>query len=68
MGRVEAFNYFIARLSHVWELKHEEGTQAAITELGSIMRGMHIGRNSSGNLRISGSLKGDIEDAYLRQK
>ena len=51
-----SFNDSICHLSQVGELKHEEGAQDAITELESLMRGPHIGRNSSDNLRISGYL------------
>ena len=54
MGRVADFNDFAWNLSQVGELGREEGTPEAITELKSLMRGHHIERNSSGNLRISG--------------
>ena len=66
---VEAFNDCIWRLSQVEELQREEGTQDAITESESLMRGKHMGRNSSGNLRISGSSNGRIAgNAYLWKK
>ena len=51
---VGAFNDPTWRLSQMEELKHEEGTEEAITELESLMRGQHIVHNSSDNLRISG--------------
>ena len=57
---VEAFKDFVERLSPVGELKREEGPKEAITELKSLMRGQLIGDNSSGNLKMSGSLSGRI--------
>ena len=47
------------------ELKRDGGTQEVITELESLMPGHHIGRNSSGNLRISGSLYGRISKTLI---
>ena len=44
MGAVEALNDFMAHLSRVGELKHEEGAKEAIAELKSLMRGMHIAK------------------------
>ena len=66
---VVAFNDFIGHLCQVGQLKREEGPQEAITELQCLMRGRNFGRNSSGNLRISGS-SGDriLKNAYLWQK
>ena len=60
MGLVAAFNDFAGRLFHVEELKHEALTKEAIMALKSLMRGRRIGRNSSGNSKISGSLSGRI--------
>ena len=57
---VESFNDSIGDLGQVRDSEHEEGSQEGITELGSLMRGDHFGRNSSVNLRVSGSLKGRI--------
>ena len=62
---VEAFNDFIGRISQVEERKHEEGTQEEITELKPLMRGWQIGHKSSGNLRISGSLKERIAETLI---
>ena len=60
-----AFNDFIGHLRHVEELKREEGTQIEINELEFLMRGHHIGRNSPGNLRISGFSKGRISKTLI---
>ena len=53
---VEALNGFIGHLSQVEELQCEEGIQEEITQLRSLIRGRPIENNSSGNLRIYGSL------------
>ena len=60
MGGVGEFNDFMWSVRQVEGLKHEEGTQEAITELESLMRGRRVGNNSSGNLKNSGSLTGRI--------
>ena len=63
-----ALNDFMGHLSHVGELKHEEGAKEAMSELTSLMRGHHIGRNSAGNLKISGALSGKITKTLLNGK
>ena len=67
---VEAFNDTMERLSQSEEWKHEEGTPEAITELKSLMRGHHIGNNSPGNLKFSGSSteRENSENADSRKK
>ena len=64
----EAFNDTIWRLSQVEVLKRAEGMQLAITELKSLMHGKHLANNSSGNLRISGSLNGRIPKTLIYGK
>ena len=68
MGGVCAFNDSTGRLGQAEELKQEEGTQDAITELKSLMRGRNTGRNSPGNLRISGSLEEGIAETLIYGK
>ena len=65
---MKLFNDSIGNLSQVGELKREEGAQESITELKSLMRGHHIGRNSSRNLRISGSSDDRIEKTHMYGK
>ena len=68
MGGVEAFNDFAGSLSQLEELKQEERMREAITESKSLLSGNQIGRNSSGNLRIYGSLDDRIVKTLLWQK
>ena len=68
LGGVESFNGFVGRLSQVGELKKEEGTTEEITESEYLMRGKRIGRNSSDNLRISGSLNDRISQTLIYGK
>ena len=56
MGWVAASNYFMEHLSHVGELKRDEGAKEALTELKSLMRGRHIRGKSPGNLKVPGTL------------
>ena len=67
-GGVEAFNDFAGSLSQLEELKQEERMREAITESKSLLSGNQIGRNSSGNLRIYGSLDDRIVKTLLWQK
>ena len=63
-----AIDDFVDRLCNMGELKHEEGAKEAMSELTSLMRGHHIGRNSAGNLKISGALSGKITKTLLNGK
>ena len=49
-------------------MKHEERTKEEITELESLMRGKHNGTNSSGNLKIAGSVAGGIAKTLIYGK
>ena len=68
MGGVEAFNDFMEHLSQARELKREEWTKEAITDLESLMCGHHIARNSEDNSKISGSLSGRNVETLLYRK
>ena len=68
LGGVEAFNGFAERLRQVGELKHEQGTKEAITELKSLMRWHRVENNSARNSEISGSLSGRIAETSIYGK
>ena len=50
------------------ELKHEKGTNEAIAELKSLIRGHRINNNSPGKTNISGPISGRITKALISGK
>ena len=68
MGGVEALDDSMRHLSQVEESKHEEGGEEAITESKSLMSGRNVGNNSSGNLKIPGSLTDRIAKTSIYGK
>ena len=67
-GGVEACNDSMVRIGNMEDLKREEWTKDAITELKSLFRGKRIERNSAGNSEISGSLAGRIAKQLIGGK
>ena len=65
LGGIGAFYDFMEHLSQVGESKRVEGAGGEITEFKSLMRGYRIGRNSPGNLKISGPLAGSIVETLI---
>ena len=49
-------------LCNVGELKHEEGAKGDIAELGSLIRGQRVERNSAGISKIPGSLSAELRN------
>ena len=68
LGGVSGINDFMEHLSQAEESQREEGENEAIAELKSLMRGHHIGDNSSGNLKMSGSLAERIAETLIYGK
>ena len=64
----EAFNDFMEHISQVRELKHDEGMQAAVTELESLMRGHRIGNNSAGNLKFRVLCRAELWKCFFTEK
>ena len=50
------------------ELRHEEGTQEAISELKNLMSGQRIWRNSSDLMRLPGNLGGVAKTLLYGEK
>ena len=64
----QAYRDFLDHIGKVEELRREEGTQEAISELKTLMRGQRIEQNSPDLSKLSGNLGGRITKTLLYGK
>ena len=61
----QAYRDYLDHIGKVEELRHEEGTQEAISELKTLTRGQRIGGNSSDLLKLPGNLSEGITKSFF---
>ena len=63
----QAYREFLDHLGRVEELKHEEGTKEAISEIKTLMQKQRIDQNSSDLMKLSGGLTERITKLFFME-